>query len=78
LNTIIKAAENEMLLMRRNYETALEQLNVTASQLLALNQELTMLHNKSNQQQRVLRNAEMELQSREQVHDRVLEWYSPG
>eukprot|EP00397_Hematodinium_sp_SG-2012_P009093 GEMP01009168.1.p1 GENE.GEMP01009168.1~~GEMP01009168.1.p1 ORF type:complete len:930 (+),score=259.91 GEMP01009168.1:182-2971(+) len=58
LNSIINAIEKEMVIMRRKYEQAIESRNFTGIQLIDRNDELCILWEKSNLQEKVLQRGE--------------------
>ena len=66
LNTIIRTAESEMLMMRKRYEAELEHRNRTGMLLVQGNEELSLLYEKCNLQENILRNGDIELQKREE------------
>lgn len=67
LNNIIRMAESDILLARKKYEAELDQRNRIGVQLVQRNEELSLLYEKQNLQESVLRNGDVELQKREEV-----------
>lgn len=65
LNAIINQAEKEMLRMKKQYETQVEQRNWTGITLIDRNDELCILYEKANMQEEVLKSGEIELRKRE-------------
>jgi len=65
LNAIINQAEKEMLRMKKQYETQVEQRNWTGITLIDRNDELCILYEKANIQEEVSNQGEMELKKRE-------------
>jgi len=65
LNAIINQAEKEMLRMKKQYETQVEQRNWTGITLIDRNDELCILYEKANIQEEVLKQGEIELRKRE-------------
>ncbi|CAK0858055.1 unnamed protein product, partial [Prorocentrum cordatum] len=55
LNSIINSVEREMVSLRRKYEQAVERRNFTGTQLIDRNDELCILWEKSNIQERLLK-----------------------
>mmetsp|Transcript_20581 Transcript_20581/g.33918 ORF Transcript_20581/g.33918 Transcript_20581/m.33918 type:complete len:928 (+) Transcript_20581:183-2966(+) len=66
LNSVINAAEKEMVRLKRMYEMAVEDRNYTGIQLIDRNDELCILYEKSNIQESVLRRGEVEMRKREE------------
>merc|ERR1711988_1924529 len=58
LNSIINAIEKEMVILRRKYEQAVETRNFTGTQLIDRNDELCILWEKSNIQEKLLKKGE--------------------
>jgi len=58
LNSIINSIEKEMVILRRNYEQAVETRNFTGIQLIDRNDELCILWEKSNIQEKLLKKGE--------------------
>eukprot|EP00928_Gymnodinium_smaydae_P047441 TRINITY_DN31663_c0_g1_i1.p1 TRINITY_DN31663_c0_g1~~TRINITY_DN31663_c0_g1_i1.p1 ORF type:complete len:925 (-),score=324.64 TRINITY_DN31663_c0_g1_i1:106-2880(-) len=58
LNSIINSIEKEMVILRRKYEQAVETRNFTGTQLIDRNDELCILWEKSNIQEKLLRKGE--------------------
>merc|ERR1719221_1922064 len=58
LNSIINAIEKEMVFLRRKYEQAVETRNFTGTQLIDRNDELCILWEKSNVQEKLLKKGE--------------------
>eukprot|EP00932_Pfiesteria_piscicida_P004404 SRR837773.1431.p1 GENE.SRR837773.1431~~SRR837773.1431.p1 ORF type:complete len:448 (+),score=232.72 SRR837773.1431:31-1344(+) len=58
LNSIIKSIEKEMVVLRRKYEHAVETRNFTGTQLIDRNDELCILWEKSNIQEKLLKKGE--------------------
>lgn len=65
LNAIINQAEKEMLHMKKQYETQVEQRNWTGITLIDRNDELCILYEKANMQEEVLKQGEIELRKRD-------------
>merc|ERR1711981_238116 len=70
LNSIINSIEKEMVVLRRKYEQAVETRNFTGIQLIDRNDELCILWEKSNIQERLLKKGLAEVQRRLQVVQR--------
>merc|ERR1712195_450048 len=66
LNSVINTLEREMVVLKRDYEKAVEDRNHTGIQLIDRNDELCILWEKHNIQEQVLTKGELELQSREE------------
>ncbi|KNC53536.1 coiled-coil flagellar protein [Thecamonas trahens ATCC 50062] len=66
LNSAINSAEAAMLKLKTQYEAAVEDRNFTGIQLIDRNDELCILYEKANFQDRVLRTGELELRDREE------------
>merc|ERR1712048_266233 len=58
LNSIINSIEKEMVILRRKYEQAVETRNFTGTQLIDRNDELCILWEKSNVQEKLLKKGE--------------------
>jgi len=58
LNSIINSIEKEMVVLRRKYEQAVETRNFTGTQLIDRNDELCILWEKSNIQEKLLKKGE--------------------
>merc|ERR1712048_881831 len=58
LNSIINSIEKEMVILRRKYEQAVETRNFTGIQLIDRNDELCILWEKSNVQEKLLKKGE--------------------
>jgi uncharacterized coiled-coil DUF342 family protein len=58
LNSIINSIEKEMVILRRKYEQAVETRNFTGTQLIDRNDELCILWEKSNIQEKLLKKGE--------------------
>merc|ERR1711981_121395 len=58
LNSIINSIEKEMIILRRKYEQAVETRNFTGIQLIDRNDELCILWEKSNIQEKLLKKGE--------------------
>merc|ERR1719401_407098 len=58
LNSIINSVEKEMVILRRKYEQAVETRNFTGTQLIDRNDELCILWEKSNIQEKLLKKGE--------------------
>jgi hypothetical protein len=67
LNSIIRIAETEMLLLRNHFSATFEERNSTGMQLIDRNQELVLLYEKYSIQESILRNGDIELKKREEV-----------
>lgn len=61
LNIVINTLEKDMLDLKSKYERSVEDRNVTGVQLIDRNDELCILYERSNQQQKAIRNGEIEL-----------------
>jgi hypothetical protein len=66
LNSIINAVERDMVRLKKQYEQAVEERNYTGIQLIDRNDELCILYEKSNIQEQILRNGELQLNSRDE------------
>jgi chromosome segregation ATPase len=64
LNSIINSIEKEMVILRRKYEQAVETRNLTGTQLIDRNDELCILWEKSNIQEKLLKKGEDAMLSR--------------
>ena len=64
LNSIINIVERDMVRLKKQYEQAVEERNYTGIQLIDRNDELCILYEKSNIQEQILRNGELQLNSR--------------
>lgn len=64
LNSIINSIEKEMVVLRRQYEQAVETRNFTGTQLIDRNDELCILWEKSNIQERLLKQGEASMIAR--------------
>eukprot|EP00933_Yihiella_yeosuensis_P037392 TRINITY_DN31311_c0_g1_i1.p1 TRINITY_DN31311_c0_g1~~TRINITY_DN31311_c0_g1_i1.p1 ORF type:complete len:940 (-),score=260.18 TRINITY_DN31311_c0_g1_i1:224-3001(-) len=64
LNSIINSIEKEMVVLRRKYEQAVETRNFTGTQLIDRNDELCILWEKSNIQEKLLKKGEDAMLSR--------------
>jgi chromosome segregation ATPase len=64
LNSIINSVEREMVSLRRKYEQAVERRNFTGTQLIDRNDELCILWEKSNIQERLLKKGEHAMATR--------------
>lgn len=64
LNSIINSIEKEMVVLRRQYEQAVETRNFTGTQLIDRNDELCILWEKSNIQEKLLKKGEDAMLSR--------------
>mmetsp|Transcript_32657 Transcript_32657/g.90032 ORF Transcript_32657/g.90032 Transcript_32657/m.90032 type:complete len:927 (-) Transcript_32657:156-2936(-) len=58
LNSIINSIEREMVILRKKYEQAVERRNFTGTQLIDRNDELCILWEKSNIQEKLLKKGE--------------------
>lgn len=65
LNSIINQAEREMLELKKKYEEAVEARNYTGIQLIDRNDELCILYERVNLQERTSRMGEVEIRKRE-------------
>eukprot|EP00803_Ostreobium_quekettii_P006560 evm.model.scf_488EXC.2 EVM.evm.TU.scf_488EXC.2 scf_488EXC:5873-12696(+) len=61
LNAIVNGAEKDMLNMRRAYESVVQRRNYTGLMLIDRNDELCILYEKSNLQEEVLKQGEVDL-----------------
>lgn len=66
LNTITNVTEEDMLLLKQQFEKGVQQRNYTGIQLIDTNDELCILYEKSNIQDDIVKNGEMELRKKEQ------------
>ena len=66
LNTVINLTEEEMLVLKRNYEEAVENRNFTGIQLIDRNDELCILYEKANIQENILKKGQVMLKQREE------------
>jgi len=66
LNSVINSIEKEMLRLKKLYEVAVEERNYTGIQLIDRNDELCILYEKSNIQEQILKNGEVELNVRDE------------
>jgi len=66
LNDMINKAEENMVELRRQYELSVQERNRRGVQLIERNEEVCVLYEKINVQGSVIRNGDMELQSREE------------
>jgi chromosome segregation ATPase len=64
LNSIINMVERDMVRLKKQYEQAVEERNYTGIQLIDRNDELCILYEKSNIQEQILRNGELQLNAR--------------
>jgi len=64
LNSIINSIEKEMVVLRRKYENGVETRNFTGTQLIDRNDELCILWEKSNIQEKLLKKGEEAMLSR--------------
>mmetsp|Transcript_1201 Transcript_1201/g.3007 ORF Transcript_1201/g.3007 Transcript_1201/m.3007 type:complete len:926 (+) Transcript_1201:103-2880(+) len=64
LNSIINSIEKEMVVLRRKYEQAVETRNFTGTQLIDRNDELCILWEKSNIQEKLLKKGEDAMRAR--------------
>lgn len=67
LNAIIRKAENELLLIRKQFQAAVDDCKNIGMQIIHRNEELSLLYQKSNIQENILRNGDIELKRREEV-----------
>ena len=65
LNTVINVVERDMVRLKKQYETAVEERNYTGIQLIDRNDELCILYEKCNIQEQILRNGELQLHVRD-------------
>lgn len=63
---MINKAEENMVELRRRYESSVQERNHRGLQLIERNEEVCVLYEKLNIQDSVIRNGDMELQSREE------------
>merc|ERR1719472_268248 len=66
LNSIINSIEKEMVILRRKYEQAVETRNFTGIQLIDRNDELCILWEKSNIQEKLLKKGEDAMHSKDE------------
>ncbi|KAI8835875.1 hypothetical protein BC829DRAFT_406093 [Chytridium lagenaria] len=66
LNTLINAAEEDMVHLKHRYEAAVKERNTVGIHLLDRNDELCILYERLNVQTNIMRKGETELQSREE------------
>jgi chromosome segregation ATPase len=66
LNSIINSIEKEMVVLRRKYEQAVETRNFTGIQLIDRNDELCILWEKSNIQEKLLKKGEQAMLTKEE------------
>ena len=66
LNDMINKAEENMVELRRRYESSVQERNRRGIQLIERNEEVCVLYEKINVQSSVIRNGDMEMQSREE------------
>merc|ERR1719378_1263917 len=66
LNSIINSIEKEMIILRRKYEQAVETRNFTGIQLIDRNDELCILWEKSNIQEKLLKKGEDAMLAKEE------------
>merc|ERR1719378_925802 len=66
LNSIINSIEKEMVILRRKYEQAVETRNFTGTQLIDRNDELCILWEKSNVQEKLLKKGEDAMLAKEE------------
>jgi len=66
LNSIINSIEKEMVVLRRKYEQAVETRNFTGTQLIDRNDELCILWEKSNIQEKLLKKGEDAMLAKEE------------
>eukprot|EP00003_Mantamonas_plastica_P006967 TRINITY_DN1577_c0_g1_i5.p1 TRINITY_DN1577_c0_g1~~TRINITY_DN1577_c0_g1_i5.p1 ORF type:complete len:583 (-),score=235.71 TRINITY_DN1577_c0_g1_i5:138-1829(-) len=71
LNSVINLMEEEMLKLKRSYESKIEERNMTGLQLIDRNDELCILYEKSNIQEEYLKEGELALQEREEEMRRL-------
>mmetsp|Transcript_45822 Transcript_45822/g.146119 ORF Transcript_45822/g.146119 Transcript_45822/m.146119 type:complete len:925 (-) Transcript_45822:53-2827(-) len=64
LNALINATERDMLRLKKQYETHVENRNLTGIMLIDRNDELCILYEKLNIQEKVIREGEMKLNER--------------
>ncbi len=64
-NTLIKNIENDLVMLKGRYETLLDQRNDIGVQLVHRNEELTLLYDKTNSLENIIRGGEIELTKRE-------------
>merc|ERR1719178_248205 len=72
LNSIINSIEKEMVVLRRKYEQAVETRNFTGIQLIDRNDELCILWEKSNIQEKLLKKGEQAMLTKEEGDLRIL------
>eukprot|EP01062_Namystynia_karyoxenos_P003561 TRINITY_DN1128_c0_g1_i1.p1 TRINITY_DN1128_c0_g1~~TRINITY_DN1128_c0_g1_i1.p1 ORF type:complete len:990 (+),score=533.18 TRINITY_DN1128_c0_g1_i1:102-3071(+) len=66
LNTVINLTEEEMLMLKKKYEEAVENRNFTGIQLIDRNDELCILYEKCNIQESILKKGQVALKQREE------------
>merc|ERR1711977_442928 len=66
LNSIINSIEKELVILKRKYEQAVETCNFTGIQLIDRNDELCILWEKSNIQEKLLKKGEDVMLSKEE------------
>ena len=66
LNTVINLTEEQMLMLKRKYEEAVENRNFTGIQLIDRNDELCILYEKANIQETILKKGQVMLKQREE------------
>uniref|UniRef100_A0A7S1KQT3 Cilia- and flagella-associated protein 58 central coiled coil domain-containing protein n=1 Tax=Percolomonas cosmopolitus TaxID=63605 RepID=A0A7S1KQT3_9EUKA len=69
LNTVITLTEDEMLDLKSQYENRVQERNFTGIQLIDRNDELCILYEKSNIQENIIKNGEVELRKRKKETD---------
>lgn len=67
-NNIVNYNEQEAVKLRNRYETCLKQRNERGVELIKRSEEVCLICEKSNAQEMILKNANIELQSREEEH----------
>ncbi|XP_074646441.1 coiled-coil domain-containing protein 146-like [Tubulanus polymorphus] len=66
LNAMINQAEEQMVQLRKRYESAVQHRNDRGVQLIERNEEVCIFYEKVNIQDQMIRNGDVELQSREE------------
>jgi hypothetical protein len=66
LNSLINMLEKRMLVLKSNYERAVDTRNLAGVQLIDRNDELCVLYEKANIQEQTLKQGEVSLQQREE------------
>lgn len=66
LNLLIHQAEEQMVQLRKRYETAVQHRNDRGIQLIQRNEEVCIFYEKVNIQEQMIRNGNVELQAREE------------